>query len=66
MMYDERHLFINGESFRAGGADARLMRRLADQRALSANEVRRASDDALALLCDWFAAGWLHPLPADA
>jgi len=66
MMYDKRHVFINGESFRAGGTDARLMRRLADLRALSANQVRRASDDAQALLCDWFEAGWLHLLPVEA
>ena len=60
MMYDERHVFINGESFRAGGADARLMRTLADQRALDQRQVARASDDAQALLQDWFEAGWLH------
>lgn len=60
MMYDARHLFINGESFRAGGADARLMRVLADQRRLGAAQVRRASADAQALLKDWFEAGWLH------
>jgi len=66
MMYDERHVFINGESFRAGGADARLMRRLADQRGLSTSEVRRGSADAQALMSDWFEAGWLHLLPALA
>ena len=60
MMYDERHIFINGESFRAGGADARLMRTLADQRSLNATQVQRASTDAQALLQDWFDAGWLH------
>lgn len=60
MMYDARHLFINGESFRAGGADARLMRILADERRLDAAKVRRASADAQALLEDWFEAGWLH------
>lgn len=60
MMYDERHIFINGESFRAGGADARLMRTLADQRSLNATQVQRASTDAQALLQDWFEAGWLH------
>lgn len=60
MMYDARHLFINGESFRAGGADARLMRVLADERRLGAAQVRRASADAQALLKDWFDAGWLH------
>jgi 50S ribosomal protein L16 3-hydroxylase len=60
MMYDARHLFINGESFRAGGADARLMRILADERRLDAARVRRASADAQSLLEDWFEAGWLH------
>lgn len=63
MMYDDRHIFINGESFRAGGADARLMRSLADQRALGAQPVLRASADAQALLQDWFEAGWLHLVP---
>lgn len=60
MMYDTRHIFINGEGFRAGGADARLMRALADRRRLSALPVQRASADAQALLQDWFEAGWLH------
>jgi 50S ribosomal protein L16 3-hydroxylase len=60
MMYDTRHLFINGDSFRAAGADARLMRHLADQRQLSAQQVRCASPDAQALLRDWFEAGWLQ------
>lgn len=63
MMYDAKHVFINGESFRAGGADARLMRALADQRRLGAQQVHRASKDAQALLQDWFEAGWLHPEP---
>ncbi len=60
MMYDEHHVFINGEGFLAGGADARLMRRLADQRQLGASDLRKASAAALALLQDWFEAGWLH------
>lgn len=60
MMYDQRHVFINGESFRAGGADARLMRELADRRTLSAARVLRASPDAQALMQDWFEAGWLR------
>ena len=60
MMYDERHIFINGESFRAGGADARLMRELADRRGLDARQVLRASEGAQDLLQDWFDAGWLH------
>ncbi|MFN3737886.1 JmjC domain-containing protein [Hydrogenophaga sp.] len=60
MLYDARHIFINGESFRAAGADARLMRELADHRRLPAKLVQRASEDARALLQDWFDAGWLH------
>ena len=63
MMYDERHVFINGESLRAGGADARLMRALADERCLSAAQVQRASAAARTLLQDWFEAGWLHTQP---
>lgn len=63
MMYDDRFVFINGEGLRAAGADARLMQRLADRRALSAREVQRASADAQALLGDWHGAGWLHRDP---
>ena len=60
MMYDAHHVFINGESYRAKGADAMLMRQLADQRQLSAQVLRKASQDAVALLADWQAAGWIH------
>lgn len=62
MMYDAQHVFINGESYRAKGADATLMRRLADQRRLAAADLRRAGPSALDLLADWHEAGWLaHP-----
>jgi 50S ribosomal protein L16 3-hydroxylase len=60
MVYDSDHIFINGEGFRAGGADARLMRELADRRTLADSAVRRASAAAQALLGDWHDAGWLH------
>ena len=60
MMYDARHVFINGESYRAAGRDATLMRRLADQRSLGAADLARASEDALSLLASWREAGWLH------
>ena len=60
MMYDDRHVFINGEGFRAAGADARLMQRLADRRRLDRADVTRASPQARALLQDWHGAGWLH------
>ena len=65
MMYDAEHVFINGESHRARGADASLMRRLADQRSLSGRDLRRAGVAALALLGDWHEAGWLRQVAAD-
>ena len=61
MMHDAQHVFLNGESWRAAGRDATLMRRLADRRALSAAEVGRASEGAIGLLRAWCGAGWLHP-----
>ena len=59
MMYDDLHVFINGEGFRAGGRDARLMRQLADARHLPAAELDRLSPEARALLDEWRQAGWL-------
>ena len=50
LLYDERHLFINGESCRIGGRDARLLRRLADQGRLQAREVAMLSAEASAEL----------------
>ncbi|MDP3226899.1 MAG: cupin domain-containing protein [Acidovorax sp.] len=60
MMYDAQHIFINGDSYRAAGRDATLMRRLADDRQLAARDLARASDDALELLSSWCDAGWAH------
>ena len=66
MLYDERHVFINGESFRAGGRDARLMHRLADERALPGTDCERLSPSALELLNDWLRHGWLVGAGAGA
>ncbi|MGM9485939.1 cupin domain-containing protein [Ideonella sp. YS5] len=60
MMYDTHHVFINGESFRASGRDARLMRALADERMLAARAVAQLGGDAFELLADWVEAGWIH------
>jgi 50S ribosomal protein L16 3-hydroxylase len=60
MMYDDRHVFINGEAFRASGRDATLMRTLADARRLNARQVAGFSKDAFGLLDGWVADGWLH------
>jgi 50S ribosomal protein L16 3-hydroxylase len=60
MLYDAKHIFINGESFRAGGRDAQLMRKLADQRYLLESDMARLSDDARELVLEWMEAGWLY------
>jgi len=61
MMYDERHVFINGESFRVGGKDARFLRQLADKRVLSSVSCAKLSDAAQEALLDWMSADWLKP-----
>lgn len=61
MLYDNDHVFINGEAYKATGRDAALMRELADRRGLSAPQWRRASGQAKQLLAQWAEAGWLHP-----
>ncbi len=61
MLYDDRHVFINGESFRAAGRDAKLMRHLADRRGLGKNDLAALSAGARELLDDWLASGWLRP-----
>ena len=59
MLYDAQHIFINGEGFRVAGKDARLLRQLADQRALSAKDCAALSLDAQQALGEWSAAAWL-------
>lgn len=60
MMYDRRHVYINGEAFAASGRDARLMRQLADTRRLSLADCTRLGPAGAALLAGWVDAGWLH------
>lgn len=64
MLYDDRHVYLNGEAWRAAGADARLMRRLADQRRLEPDQWSGASDEARSLLAQWAQDGWLRAEPA--
>ena len=62
MAWDDRHVFINGEAFVAGGRDARLMHLLADERQLAAAQVAQLSAGARGLLDDWADAGWVRAL----
>ncbi|MDE1998025.1 MAG: cupin domain-containing protein [Burkholderiales bacterium] len=61
MMYDDQCIYANGESWRAAGADARVLRALADRRSLTAAQVGRVSDEVRAVLEQWLDDGWLHP-----
>jgi 50S ribosomal protein L16 3-hydroxylase len=60
MMYDERHVFINGEGFRVTGKDGRLLRSMADERRLSARGCAGLSEAAQQALQEWLRAGWLQ------
>jgi 50S ribosomal protein L16 3-hydroxylase len=60
MMYDTRHIFVNGESYLAAGRDARFLHSLANERTLSADVVQRFSRNAKAWLSEWISAGWMH------
>ena len=62
MLYDARHLFINGESFEASGRDAQLVRQLADLHFLDAPACARLSPGAAQLLLQWLDSGWLQEL----
>jgi 50S ribosomal protein L16 3-hydroxylase len=63
MLYDQDHVFVNGESWRCSGQDARLLRTLADRRCLEMTDMKLASPKVRALLVEWWEAGWLNSLP---
>ncbi|MGZ5216485.1 MAG: JmjC domain-containing protein [Caldimonas sp.] len=60
MLYDDDHVFINGEAYRASGRDATLIRALADRRHLDAAAVARLGAGAREWLGRWAEAGWCH------
>jgi len=64
MLYDDRHLYVNGESWRVGGRDARLLQQLADTRVLTAAQRRRLGLAARDTLTEWLDDGWAHEEPA--
>lgn len=62
MMYDDKLVFVNGESYIAKGRDALLIRRLADQRMLSSRDINRLSSAARQLLKQWLDSGWIQSI----
>jgi len=60
MMFDAKHIFINGESFRASGRDAAILRRLSNERIISRKDFDQISSGAKSLLFAWQASGWVN------
>ena len=58
LLFDRKAFFINGESIVVTSTDARILRTLADDRALAAGT--HLSRAALALLQEWHAAGFVR------
>ena len=65
MLYDAKHVYINGEGFRASGRDARLLRTLADERLLESSKAAQLSTAARALVAQWSEAGWIFSVGPD-
>jgi len=63
LLYDSRHLFINGTALAWPGAGAATLRQLANARALGARAVAATPAAATALFYDWYRDGYLHAEP---
>lgn len=62
MLFDRHHIFINGESFKASGTDAKVLRKLANEKVLSADWACKLSPDAGELMRSWWEEGWWHAI----
>jgi 50S ribosomal protein L16 3-hydroxylase len=60
MMYDDKHVYLNGDSWKVAGKDAKLLRKLADARCLPASDVVAASAALQGALAQFIEQGWLH------
>ena len=59
MLYRNRLIFINGESFAVERVDRELLASLADARRVDGARVADASQDVAEALHDWYRQGWL-------
>lgn len=59
MLYRQKHVFVNGESFTVTRADKPALMALANQRRLEGEAVSTASDDVLETLYQWYQDGWI-------
>jgi 50S ribosomal protein L16 3-hydroxylase len=61
MLYTSRDVMINGERVVPGLARSRLLRQLADQHAIGANDWKAARPEEIQTLLQWCVQGWAHP-----
>jgi 50S ribosomal protein L16 3-hydroxylase len=60
MSYDAKHMFINGQSFVCAGKDAKILRKLADERKIDAIELRAGSAALMPAIGEFAKEGWLY------
>jgi 50S ribosomal protein L16 3-hydroxylase len=62
MLFDRHHIFINGESFKAAGADAKVLKKLANEKLLDKAWSSKLSPAAAELMRAWWEEGWWHAI----
>ncbi len=60
MMYDAKHVYLNGDSWKVAGKDAKLLRKLADARRLDAADLVAVSPELRGALGQFIEQGWAH------
>jgi 50S ribosomal protein L16 3-hydroxylase len=60
LLYDDTHVYVNGEAMRWPAADRDALARVANARSLKAADVAPLARSTLALLHDWYLHGYLH------
>ena len=60
MLFDRHHIFINGESFKAAGTDAKVLKSLANEKMLPQAWTAKLSPGAAELMRAWWEEGWWH------
>jgi len=60
LLYDDRHVFVNGTAVPWPQRSRETLRRLADHRALSPDAAARVSTAAAAILYNWYRDGYVH------
>ena len=59
MLYQGKHIFVNGESFNANKTDGAILKKFADQRMLTPADLIDCSADVWEALCVWYEDGWI-------